>query len=59
MRSSLAVNIEPKVCGHMKKPSAVSSTVDWNHVTLEPLAGKVRKPGRAASIAWNISPRPP
>ena len=38
----------------MKKPSAVSSTVDWNHDTLEPFGGKVRKPGLAASMAWNI-----
>src|SRR5476649_2277320 len=54
-----SVYTEPNVCGHMKKPSAVSSTVHWNHDTLDPFAGKVRKPGFAASIAWNIGPMPP
>ena len=28
------------LCGHMKKPSAVSSTVELNHNTLSPVLGK-------------------
>ncbi len=43
----------------MKKPTAVSNTVETNHATLCPLAAKTRKPGLAASIFSNIGPIPP
>ena len=43
----------------MKKPQAVSATVESNQATLCPRVGKTRAVGCAASNARNIGPMPP